>query len=157
MSRIQELQLAPAPKDSPSFSTVSRTCNSIPSRMRFSLTPLHAQIMRGMAEQIASGLRALHRMEMVHQDLKPDNILIDKHGTIKLIDFGSTRIAGLEEMNNSGERVIPQGTRNYAAPECLRGKRCSFSSDLFSFGTILYEILTGKLPYGESDRPQLRK
>ena len=149
--------MAPAPKDSPSFSTVSRPCNSIPSRMRFSPTLLHAQMVRGMAEQIASGLRALHRLELVHQYLKPDNILIDKHGTIKLIDFGSIRIAGLEEMNNSGERVIPQGTLNYAAPECLRGERCNFSSDLFSLGTILYEILTGKLPYGENDTPQLRK
>ncbi len=120
-------------------------------------TPVDMQQMRSVAEQIANGLRALHRLEMVHQDLKPDNILIDKHGTIKLIDFGSTRIAGLEEIHNNSGKVTPQGTLNYAAPECLRGERCSFASDLFSLGTILYEMLTSKLPYGESDTPQLRK
>jgi len=112
---------------------------------------------RAMAEQIINGLRALHRMEMIHQDLKPDNILIDSHGTVKLIDFGSTRIAGLEEINSRIDRASPQGTLSYAAPECLRGERCSFASDLYSLGTILYEMLTKRLPYGESDTPQLKK
>ncbi len=108
---------------------------------------------RAFAAQIIDGLRALHRLEMVHQDLKPDNILIDSHGTLKLIDFGSARIAGLEEIDSDLERATPQGTLNYAAPECLRGEGCTRLSDLYSLGVIVYELLTGQLPYGETDTP----
>ena len=54
--------------------------------------------MRGIVEQIALGLRAFHRLEMLHQDLTPDNVMIDKTGTVKIIDFGSTRVAGILEM-----------------------------------------------------------
>ncbi|MCU7841667.1 MAG: bifunctional protein-serine/threonine kinase/phosphatase [Candidatus Thiodiazotropha sp. (ex Troendleina suluensis)] len=112
---------------------------------------------RLLAEQIIDGLRALHRLEMIHQDLKPDNILIDSHGTVKLIDFGSTRVAGMEEISREVDHPSPEGTLDYAAPECLRGERCSESSDLYSLGVILYEMLTKKLPYGESDIPKLKR
>ena len=112
---------------------------------------------RALAEQIIDGLRALHRMEMFHQDLKPDNILIDSHGTVKLIDFGSTRVAGMEEIESEIDHSTPQGTLDYAAPECLRGESCTHASDLYSLGVILYEMLTGKLPYGESDSPHLKQ
>jgi len=106
---------------------------------------------RSMVEQIASGLRAFHRMEMLHQDLKPENIMVDKHGIIKLIDFGSTKIAGLEEITTPIERINLLGTRNYTAPEYLRGFTGSTRSDLFSLGVITYELLTGHLPYGETN------
>ncbi len=96
-------------------------------------------------------------MEMFHQDLKPDNILIDSHGTVKLIDFGSTRVAGMEEIESEIDHSAPQGTLDYAAPECLRGESCTHASDLYSLGVILYEMLTGKLPYGESDSPHLKQ
>jgi len=112
---------------------------------------------RGFAGQIIEGLRSLHRMEMFHQDLKPDNILIDRHGTLKLIDFGSARVAGLEEIASTFARTTPQGTLNYAAPECLRGEPCTRVSDIYSLGVIVYELLTGRLPYGESDRPDGRR
>ncbi len=104
---------------------------------------------RAIIEQIASGLRAFHRMEMIHQDIKPENIMIDKHGTIKIIDFGSTKIAGLEEITTPLDRVNLLGTRNYTAPEYLQGYTGNPRSDLFSLGVIAYEILTGHLPYGE--------
>ena len=55
------------------------------------------ETVRGIVEQIASGLQAFHRMEMLHQDLRPDNIMIDKTGTVKIIDFGSTRISGIAD------------------------------------------------------------
>jgi serine/threonine protein phosphatase PrpC len=106
---------------------------------------------RAIAEQIASGLRAFHRMEMLHQDLKPENIMVDKHGTIKIIDFGSTKIAGLEEISSPLERVNLLGTKNYTAPEYLRDLPGSARSDLFSLGVITYEMLTGHLPYGETN------
>ncbi len=105
--------------------------------------------MRAIIEQVASGLRAFHRMEMIHQDIKPENVMIDKHGTIKIIDFGSTKIAGLEEITTPIERINLLGTRNYTAPEYLLGYTGSIRSDLFSLGVIAYEILTGHLPYGE--------
>ena len=56
---------------------------------------------RGIVEQIAKGLRAFHRLEMLHQDLRPANIMIDMTGTVKIIDFGSTRVAGLMEMTKA--------------------------------------------------------
>jgi serine/threonine protein kinase len=101
-----------------------------------------------MVEQIAMGLRAFHRKEMLHQDLRPDNIMIDKTGTAKIIDFGSTRIAGVVEAESpAGHRDI-LGTAQYTAPECLQGEGSSPRSDLFSLGVITYQMLTGELPYG---------
>ena len=104
---------------------------------------------REIVSQIAMGLRAFHRKEMIHQDLKPDNIIIDKHGTVKIIDFGSTRVAGLQEVE--GEDKLPEllGTRDYSAPEYLLGQKPTNASDLYSLGVITYEMLTGKHPYGK--------
>lgn len=102
---------------------------------------------RSILEQIAKGLRAFHRMEMVHRDLKPENIMIDRYSTVKIIDFGSTRVSGLEgETNSSHDR--PPGTVSYTAPEYLSGSTGTNQSDIFSLGVIAYEILTGVLPYG---------
>jgi len=105
---------------------------------------------RHIIEQIAVGLRAFHRMEMIHQDLKPENIMLDRYGTVKIIDFGSTKIAGLEEITTPIERISMLGTKNYTAPEYLLGYTGSIQADIFSLGVITYEILTGKLPYGEA-------
>jgi eukaryotic-like serine/threonine-protein kinase len=104
---------------------------------------------RAIVEQIAAGVRAFHRMEMLHQDLKPENIMVDKHGTIKIIDFGSTKIAGLEEISTPLERINLLGTKNYTAPEYFRDVPGSARSDLFALGVITYEMLTGHIPYGE--------
>ena len=109
---------------------------------------------RGIVDQIASGLRTFHRMEMVHQDLKPENIMIDAHGSVKIIDFGSSKIAGVEEISVPWERTHFPGTLNYTAPECLQGNPGTNVSDLFSLGVITYEMLTGKLPYGENLSPR---
>ena len=100
-------------------------------------------------EQIIQGLRAIHRMEMLHRDLKPDNILINNEGVVKIIDFGSIKVAGIAEINTPVQRMELLGTRHYTAPEYLLGMAGSEQSDLFSLGVICYEMLTGKLPYGE--------
>jgi len=105
---------------------------------------------RHLIEQIAVGLRAFHRMEMIHQDLKPENVMLDKYGTVKIIDFGSTKIAGLEEITTPIERINMLGTKNYTAPEYLLGYTGSIRADIFSLGVMTYEILTGQLPYGEA-------
>jgi len=104
---------------------------------------------REIAKQIAAGLRVFHRFEMLHQDLKPENIMLDQNGMIKIIDFGSTKIAGIAEITTPLERVSLLGTKNYTAPEYLLGQPGSNRSDLFSLGVITYEMLTGKLPFGD--------
>lgn len=104
---------------------------------------------RNLVTQIAMGLRAFHRKEMIHQDLKPDNILIDADGTVKIIDFGSVKVAGLDEIETSAHTPKMLGTVDYTAPEYLLGKAPSSSADLFSLGVITYEMLTGHLPYGK--------
>lgn len=106
------------------------------------------ETVRGLIEQIAAGLRAFHRMEMLHQDLRPDNILIDKTGTAKIIDFGSVRVAGVAEAAPREEADEILGTVQYTAPEYFLGHGGSPRSDMFSLAVICYQMLTGKLPYG---------
>ncbi|MEP4768400.1 MAG: bifunctional protein-serine/threonine kinase/phosphatase [Roseibium sp.] len=105
---------------------------------------------RGILEQISRGMRAFHRKEMVHQDLRPENVMIDKSGTVKIIDFGSVRIAGVMEAAPALDRTEILGTHQYTAPEVFLGYLGTDRSDLFSLGVIAYEMLTGKLPYGAS-------
>jgi len=102
---------------------------------------------RSIVEQIAKGLRAFHRKEIIHRDLKPENILIDRHNMVRIIDFGSVRIAGIEEISSPVERPALVGTMDYTAPEYLRGEAPTNRSDIYSLGVIAYEMLTGKLPY----------
>jgi serine/threonine protein kinase len=106
------------------------------------------ETIRRIVEQIAKGLQAFHRMEMLHQDIRPDNIMIDKTGTVKIIDFGSTKITGVVEAAPSGDRDDILGTQQYTAPEYFLGEPVSPRADLFSLGVITYQMLTGKLPYG---------
>ena len=105
---------------------------------------------RDIVEQIAKGLRAFHRLEMLHQDLKPDNIMIDQSGTVKIIDFGATLVAGLEEMESAIDQPLILGTAQYSAPEYFLGENGSIYSDQFSLGVITYQMLTGRLPYGSN-------
>ena len=104
---------------------------------------------RDFITQIAAGLRAFHRLEMIHQDLKPENIIIDTHGTLKIIDFGSTKISGIDEITTPITVNNLLGTINYTAPEYHTGSSGSNRSDIFSLGVIAYELLTGQLPYGK--------
>jgi len=106
------------------------------------------ETVRDIVEQIAKGLRAFHRKEMLHQDLRPDNIMIDRTGTVKIIDFGSTRITGVAEAEPFGPCDDILGTLQYTAPEYFLGEPATARSDLFSLGVITYQMLTGKLPYG---------
>ncbi len=106
------------------------------------------ETVRGIIEQIAQGLRAFHRMEMLHQDLRPENIIIDATGTVKIIDFGSTRVAGVIESAPPMDRDDILGTVQYTAPEYFLGEAASPRSDLFSLAVITYQMLSGRLPYG---------
>ncbi len=102
-----------------------------------------------MTEKISAGIRVLHRMDMLHRDLKPENIMITQNQGIKIIDFGSIKIAGIAEISTPVEQVELLGTKNYTAPEYLMGTSSDTKGDLFSLGVMVYEMFTGALPYGE--------
>jgi serine/threonine protein kinase len=87
-------------------------------------------------------------MEMLHQDIRPDNIMIDKTGTAKIIDFGSTKVTGVVEASPATDHNDILGTAQYTAPEYFLGEIGSPRSDQFSLGVVAYQMLTGKLPYG---------
>lgn len=110
------------------------------------LPPLEA--VRTLATQLARGLRALHRLEMFHQDLRPENVMVDTTGTARIIDFGAVHVAGLGDEADVAGGEVPPGTLQYMAPECLRGAPASARSDLFSLAAITYQMLSGRLPYG---------
>ncbi|MDX2322172.1 MAG: bifunctional protein-serine/threonine kinase/phosphatase [Moritella sp.] len=103
-------------------------------------------VVRDIVKQIAKGLQALHRQEMVHQDLRPNNIMIDTAGTVKIIDFGAIRVAGIAETGNGTTDIL--GTAQYTAPEYFVGELGSNRADIFSLAVITYQLLTGRLPYG---------
>ena len=106
------------------------------------------ETVRGVIEQIARGLNAFHRQEMLHQDLRPNNIMIDRTGTVKIIDFGSTQVAGILEITSPLQRHDILGTAQYTAPEYFLGYAGTTRSDMFSLGVIAYQMLSGRLPYG---------
>lgn len=80
------------------------------------------ETVRQTVEQIAKGLLALHRQEMIHQDLRPQNIMIETSGTLKIIDFGATRVEGIMDINIRLEQENLLGTALYSAPEYFLGK-----------------------------------
>lgn len=105
------------------------------------------EMVRGIVTQIGMGLQAMHRRQMLHQDLRPENILIDAAGHVTLIDFGAAWVAGVEELGSVENDPLP-GTQQYMAPEYLLGEQASAASDLYSLGVITYQMLSGRLPYG---------
>ena len=107
------------------------------------------QAVRDIIGQIIKGLRAFHRKEMLHQDIRPDNIMIDRSGTVKIIDLGSVRVAGVREAMPETETGDILGTHQYAAPEYFLGFAGTEKSDQYSLGLVAYELLTGALPYGD--------
>ena len=102
-----------------------------------------------IVNKVIKGLRVFHRLEMLHRDLKPENIMITTHGVVKIIDFGSVKIAGIQEISSPVERIELLGTKNYTAPEYLLGMEGNNRSDIYSLGVLVYNLLTGQLPYGD--------
>lgn len=93
--------------------------------------------------EIALALDAAHRSGVLHRDVKPQNILIDRHGKAKLADFGSAKLEGQTTMTHAGGVV---GTLSYLAPEILQGRRPDARSDVYALGLTMYYMLTGDLP-----------
>jgi len=103
---------------------------------------------RRIVEQVARGLQAFHHREMLHQDVRPENVMIDRTGTVKIIDFAAVHVAGLAEGTRTPHANAPVGALQYAAPEYFLGLGGSTASDLYSLAVITYQMLTGQLPYG---------
>ena len=103
----------------------------------------------GLARQIAAGLEAIHKNGIVHRDLKPTNIMLDRSGRAVLMDFGLALAEGGDKITSEGEVL---GTLSYLSPEQAHGSAVDPRSDLFSFGLILFEMLTGVRPPGDGDR-----
>lgn len=103
---------------------------------------------RGIVAQIAVGLQAFHRQEMLHQDLRPHNIMIDSSGTVKIIDFGSTFVSGIDETQTAAISQAMPGTAQFLAPEYFLGEFGTKQSDLYSLACITYHMLCGRSPYG---------
>lgn len=114
---------------------------------------------QSIAEQCGAGLAHLNEHGWVHCDVKPDNFLINESDAIKLIDFTIARksATGLMAKLFGGQKVI-RGTRSYMSPEQIRGKPIDDRGDVYSYACLLYELLTGKLPYtGTSPNELLSK
>src|SRR6267378_4270906 len=115
--------------------------------------PLPLKKVLEYAAQILDALDAAHGKGIVHRDLKPGNILVTKQG-IKLLDFGLAKESGPSKDADVTQSITQQGqivgTLNYMSPEQLQGKEADARGDIFSFGVVLYEMLTGKLAFGGS-------
>ena len=92
--------------------------------------------------QIAEGLSAAHEMEIVHRDIKSENVMVTPDGRVKLMDFGLAKVRGSSKISKLGTTA---GTLAYMSPEQLQGSGVDNRTDIFSFGVLLYEMLAGEL------------
>ena len=102
-----------------------------------------------IAKQVCAGLAAAHEVGVIHGDIKPQNIIVEPAGGLKIMDFGSAHLTDERGMTVTGTVI---GTLGYMSPEQARGLPLNFRSDIYSTGIVLYEIFTGSLPF-EGDSP----
>ncbi|HSW11314.1 MAG TPA: serine/threonine-protein kinase [Solimonas sp.] len=119
-------------------------------RIRETRLPLREAL--ELAAEIADGLGYAHEQGVVHRDIKPANIMLTQRGRAKIMDFGIARMQVSEVKTQTG---VLLGTPKYMSPEQVAGRTVDHRSDIFSLGTVLYEMLTGRAPFGGADTAQL--
>jgi serine/threonine-protein kinase len=122
--------------------TLSELVDEAPSRQM----PSRATV--GIARQICRGLHVAHEQGIIHRDIKPQNVLIDAKGEVKLMDFGIARMAEAPEAMTQAGLII--GTPHYMSPEQVQGSQLDARSDVYSMGVLMYELLVGKRPFESS-------
>ncbi len=100
----------------------------------------------GITIAVLEALEYIHEHGVVHRDMKPENVMVDAHDNVKLIDFGIAGDAGARRLTYAN-LTATLGTPNYISPEQVKGKRGDGRSDIYAVGVMLYEMLTGKLPF----------
>lgn len=111
--------------------------------------PLRPELAAQISIRILSALQHAHNNKIIHRDIKPQNILVHSEGHIKVADFGIARMAG---KNTITDQDSVMGSAHYISPEQARGESVSYTTDLYSVGVVLYEMLTGKVPF-DGDSP----
>ena len=111
--------------------------------------PLSSDLLVSVAVQIVEALRFAHRRDVIHRDIKPQNIIIDNDGRVKVTDFGIARAGSASTMTEAGSIL---GTAHYFSPEQAQGQPVEAASDLYSLGVVMYEMATGTLPF-DGDNP----
>jgi serine/threonine protein kinase/Tfp pilus assembly protein PilF len=111
-------------------------------------SPLSLDEIVDISLQIGKGLHAAHKKGVVHRDVKSDNIMVSTDGVVKIMDFGLAKLKGVTKITKEGTTV---GTLQYMSPEQLKGRKIDQRSDIFSSGVVLYEMITGRLPFRGDD------
>jgi DNA helicase II / ATP-dependent DNA helicase PcrA len=125
-------------------------------RQKIQSRPLPLVEALGLAAQIAEGLAKAHEAGVIHRDLKPENLMVSRDGYVKILDFGIAKLVPRPRTADSGQETLVRvetqagtvlGTVNYMSPEQLLGRRVDLRCDIFSFGVVLCEMLTGSCPF----------
>ncbi len=111
--------------------------------------PLSPELIVSVSMQILEALRFAHRRDVIHRDIKPQNIIVDSEGRVKVTDFGIARAGSTSTMTEAGSIL---GTAHYLSPEQAQGQPVEAASDLYSLGVVMYEMATGQLPF-DGDNP----
>ena len=111
--------------------------------------PLSPDLVISVATQILEALRFAHRRDIIHRDIKPQNIIVESDGRVHVTDFGIARAGKVSTMTEAGSIL---GTAHYLSPEQAQGQPVEAASDLYALGVVMYEMVTGKLPF-DGDNP----